>query len=1175
MSSASVARTSKYSYRSAGTAGGSADVSIEYSADLTALSRLEDKIRLLQDDLEIERELRSRFEMNKKRDTELLKLRKLLEDVHLESEETASILKKKHQEIINDFQEQTEVYELLAQVENLNKERLISVKQVEKLEITVNELNVRIEELNRTVVDITSHKTRLSQENIELTKEVQDIKVNLENANYLKSQLAGQLEDARRRAEDDERRRQILEANLHQVEVELESVRVQLEEESEARLDLERQLVKCQGEVQVWKSKYETEAAARAEEVEELRRKFNQRIQEQEEHIESLLVKVNNLEKQKSRLQSEVEVLIIDLEKANTTARELQKRVEQLERINIDLKTRLDETVQLYEQSQRDLRVKVTELQRCMHELDKTREQKDQLTIWVMPKPPFPSLPAVCMKRNWKFVALRMNVTNLLLLTKKLKLAVKLKNNALNVYLLSYASSVTRLKNVCKRKTKRLRLYVSKVPKWRPQTKTFEYNYGYGSSFYQPMLDYLEDRDSGKKVEIPHMPWTNELGLEQFDPMKIKSYSEDELERISRKVEKSAQNKLRDYKSSASSSFVLNQSVSAATITHKVKTITKKKKAIVKEIDKLKSRMHEDLEGYNPNKDKEIEKELFSSQKYLKGKSAKAIENQLLTQSNKVIAEGLEENMRKLQKTMVTNVHDVKGHKRMMEERIEVELDENITQPLETLSHELRNFSERSTLHCIDHRELLASQKFFRGKSARAIENQLLHQSNKAIAEALEQDSKRHQKQLVTKVLYDFRGQRLLDQRLDINLGESISQPLETLSHELRNFSERSTMHCLDHRSKSSASLKTYNPQGDAVIEQGLAMSRRSLRGRSARSIEAHLLSQSKKTIARAVELDAQNQHRKAAIDTAHDFRQHLKMMDRRMDNRLERSFTEPLLALSQDLKKFQSNSVRQCMDKSKATSIEIEQLNARVVEAETRLKTEVTRIKKKLQIQITELEMSLDTANKQNIDLQKTIKKQSLTLTELQAHYDEIQRQLQVTLDQLSVSQRRAKIEQELQVVVADYDEITKELRISDERYQRVQIEAIKKSLEIEVKNLSVRLEEVEANAIVGGKRIISKLEARIRDMEAELDEEKRRHAETIKILRKKERTVKEEGVSSQSVSRVRRFQRELEAAEDRAETAESNLSLIRAKHRTFVTTSSVPGSQVYLVQETRTAEI
>lgn len=65
---------------------------------------------------------------------------------------------------------------------------------------------------------------------------------------------------------------------------------------------------------------------------------------------------------------------------ANNTARELQKRVEHLEKVNIDIKTRLDETVVLYETSQRDLRNKITEIQRITHELDKTREQKDALT---------------------------------------------------------------------------------------------------------------------------------------------------------------------------------------------------------------------------------------------------------------------------------------------------------------------------------------------------------------------------------------------------------------------------------------------------------------------------------------------------------------------------------------------------------------------------------------------------------------------------------------------------------------------------------------------------------------------------------------------------------------------------------------------------------------------------
>ena len=160
-------------------------------------------------------------------------------------------------------------------------------------------------------------------------------------------------------------------------------------------------------------------------------------------------------------------------------------------------------------------------------------------------------------------------------------------------------------------------------------------------------------------------------------------------------------------------------------------------------------------------------------------------------------------------------------------------------------------------------------------------------------------------------------------------------------------------------------------------------------------------------------------------------------------------------------------------------------------MEAETKLKTEITRIKKKMMITITELEMSLDVANKTNIDLQKTIKKQSLQLTEIQAHYDDIQRQLQQTLDQYAVAQRRIsslvaevdevranyetalrgkksaeiaaeeagnkitelsnynvslvsmknKLEQELSTIASDYEEVSRELRASDERYQKVQV--------------------------------------------------------------------------------------------------------------------------------------
>ncbi|XP_023159315.1 paramyosin, long form [Ceratitis capitata] len=876
MSSSQAIRSSKYSYRASSTGPGAADISIEYSADLAALSRLEDKIRLLQDDLEAERELRQRiereradlsvqviqmserleeaeggaehqFEANRKRDAELLKLRKMLEDVHLESEETAILLKKKHNEIIADFQEQieiltkaksraekekskfqAEIYEYLSQIESFNKERIVTSKHVERLEVNISELNVKIEELNRTVIDITSHKTRLSQENIELIKDVQDLKSQLDTVSYSKSQVISQLEDARRRLEDEDRRRSMLESSLHQVESELESIRIQLEEESEARIDLERQLVKVNADSISWQNKYQTEVVARAEEVEDIRRKYQVRITELEEHVETLIVKINNLEKQKTRLASEVEVLIIDLEKSNSTCRELTKSVNTLEKHNVELKSRLDETIVLYESSQRDLKNKQVELQRTVHELDKVKDA-----------------------------------------------------------------------------------------------------------------------------------------------------------------------------------------------------------------------------------------------------------NNTLARENKKLGDDL---------------HDAKGTLNELNRR------------LHELELELRRLENERD-------ELTAAYK--EAEAGRKAEEQ--------------------------------RAQRL------------------------------------------SADFNQYR----------------------------------------------------------HDAERRLAEKDEEIE------------------------AIR------KQTAIEIEQLNARVVEAETRLKTEVQRIKKKLQVQITELEMSLDVANKTNIDLQKVIKKQSLQLTELQAHYEDVQRQLQATLDQYNVAQRRlaalngeleevrshldsavrakrtvelqyeeaqtrinelstvnvnlvslkSKLEQELSVVAADYEEVTKELRISDERYQKVQVElkhtievvheeqerivkleTIKKSLEVEVKNLSIRLEEVELNAVAGSKRIISKLEARVRDLELELEEEKRRHAETIKILRKKERTVKEvmvqceedqkniillqealdksvakvnlfkrqlaeqEGMSQQSVTRVRRFQRELEAAEDRADCAETNLNMIRAKHRTFVTTSTIPGSQVYIQETTRT---
>ena len=91
-----------------------------------------------------------------------------------------------------------------------------------------------------------------------------------------------------------------------------------------------------------------------------------------------------------------------------------------------------------------------------------------------------------------------------------------------------------------------------------------------------------------------------------------------------------------------------------------------------------------------------------------------------------------------------------------------------------------------------------------------------------------------------------------------------------------------------------------------------------------------------------------------------------------------------------------------------------------------------------------------------------------------------------------------------------------TRDLLI-EEQERVVKLDTIKKSLENEVRTLHIRIEEVEANALAGGKRVIAKLESRIRDVEIEVEEEKRRHAETEKFLRKKEHRVKELCIQSE----------------------------------------------------------
>lgn len=85
----------------------------------------------------------------------------------------------------------------------------------------------------------------------------------------------------------------------------------------------------------------------------------------------------------------------------------------------------------------------------------------------------------------------------------------------------------------------------------------------------------------------------------------------------------------------------------------------------------------------------------------------------------------------------------------------------------------------------------------------------------------------------------------------------------------------------------------------------------------------------------------------------------------------------------------------------------------------------------------------------------------------------------------------------------------LSDELRSEQDHSQRE--EALRRGLEAHVKELGLRLEDAEANCLRGGKKLIEKLEAKIRQLSHEIDTEMRLRSEANKQLKRADRKMKE----------------------------------------------------------------
>ncbi|XP_025262955.1 myosin heavy chain, muscle isoform X32 [Camponotus floridanus] len=336
----------------------------------------------------------AQIELNKKREAELSKLRRDLEEANIQHESSLAILRKKHNDAVTEMGEQIDTLNKLkaraekgrhdihaelngsrALTDQVSREKAAQEKIVKQLQHQLNETQGKLEEVNRTLNDFDAAKKKLSIENSDLLRQLEEAESQVSQLSKIKISLTTQLEDTKRLADEESRERATLLGKFRNLEHDLDNIREQVEEEAEGKADLQRQLSKANAEAQLWRTKYESEGVARAEELEEAKRKLQARLAEAEETIESLNQKVIALEKTKQRLSTEVEDLQIEVDRATAIANAAEKKQKAFDKIISEWKLKVDDLAAELDASQKECRNYSTELFRLRGAYEEGQEQ--------------------------------------------------------------------------------------------------------------------------------------------------------------------------------------------------------------------------------------------------------------------------------------------------------------------------------------------------------------------------------------------------------------------------------------------------------------------------------------------------------------------------------------------------------------------------------------------------------------------------------------------------------------------------------------------------------------------------------------------------------------------------------------------------------------------------------
>merc|ERR550534_1149305 len=197
----------------------------------------------------------------------------------------------------------------------------------------LNAINKKVDDANLTLGNFASNKNKIACENSDLLRIVGDLDNNLNILAKQKAALSAQLNDVKALCDNEARERVLLLGKYRNLEHELDGARCALEEESAGRENTLRLVAKAEAESQCWRQKYETDAVAKGEELEMTKMKLTARLTEAEAAIDNLNAKLNQVEKAKGKIASEIAEMTSSLDQAQVLNAAMDRKAKQFDKV--------------------------------------------------------------------------------------------------------------------------------------------------------------------------------------------------------------------------------------------------------------------------------------------------------------------------------------------------------------------------------------------------------------------------------------------------------------------------------------------------------------------------------------------------------------------------------------------------------------------------------------------------------------------------------------------------------------------------------------------------------------------------------------------------------------------------------------------------------------------------